>query len=220
MTEPVSVGEHRERLAAERGGLPHLVYRDGDGAQVIVALRPGVERVVVGRAEECEVALSFDRRVSRAHAELVRAGGEWWVADEGMSRNGTWVNGERVTARRRLVGGDVIRVGEVSLHFADPAPALEATELQGHVPEFLRITDTQRRVLVALCRPLREAGAFASPATNAGIAAEVHLGVDAVKVHLRTLFGRFGLQDLPQNQKRARLAERALELGVVRRAEL
>ena len=60
-------------------------------------------------------------------------------------------------------------------------------------------------MLVALCRPLKDS-AYAAPATNKDIADEVHLSVDAVKAHLRVLFERFGLDDLPQNQKRARLA--------------
>jgi hypothetical protein len=39
--------------------------------------------------------------------------------------------------------------------------------------------------------------------------------VDAVKTHLRILFHKFGVEHLPQNQKRARLAEMALEFGLV-----
>jgi DNA-binding NarL/FixJ family response regulator len=69
-------------------------------------------------------------------------------------------------------------------------------------------------VLVALCRPYRHGG-FATPATNQDIAREVFLSVDAVKMHLRTLFARFELGSLPQNQKRATLAERALQRGVI-----
>jgi hypothetical protein len=44
--------------------------------------------------------------------------------------------------------------------------------------------------------------------------------VDAVKAHLRVLFERFGLQDLPQNQKRASLAATVLLNGVVKAHEL
>ena len=39
-------------------------------------------------------------------------------------------------------------------------------------------------------------------------------------MHLRTLFARFELSELPQNRKRARLAELALEFGLVSRREL
>jgi DNA-binding NarL/FixJ family response regulator len=70
-------------------------------------------------------------------------------------------------------------------------------------------------VLVALCRPLKDS-AYAQPATNREIAEEVHLSVDAVKAHLRVLFVRLGMEDLPQNQKRARLAAFALVNSLVR----
>lgn len=65
----------------------------------------------------------------------------------------------------------------------------------------------QRAILDALKRPVLEGGPYATPATNKQIADEVHLSVDAVKGHLRALYARLGLEDLPQNAKRARLAE-------------
>jgi hypothetical protein len=77
------------------------------------------------------------------------------------------------------------------------------------------LSASQRKVLVALCRPLKDS-AYAAPATNKEIAAEVFLSVDAVKAHLRVLFERFELDDLPQNQKRARLAAVALVNGVIK----
>ncbi|MBV8953532.1 MAG: hypothetical protein JO179_05315, partial [Solirubrobacterales bacterium] len=42
-----------------------------------------------------------------------------------------------------------------------------------------------------------------------------YLSVDAVKTHLRALFAKFGIEDLPQNQKRIRLVELALKSGVI-----
>jgi hypothetical protein len=41
-----------------------------------------------------------------------------------------------------------------------------------------------------------------------------------VKTHLRALFGRFGVEHLPQNQKRARLVQLALDGGAVSPADL
>ena len=41
------------------------------------------------------------------------------------------------------------------------------------------------------------------------------LSVDSVKGHLRALFEKFGIGDLPQNQKRVRLVELALRQGVI-----
>ena len=61
---------------------------------------------------------------------------------------------------------------------------------------------------------------WARPATNKQIAAELFLTVQAVKTHLRALFGRFGLEDLGQNEKRLRLAELALQAGLVTAADL
>jgi hypothetical protein len=46
------------------------------------------------------------------------------------------------------------------------------------------------------------------------------LSVDAVKTHLRVLFAKFGVERLPQNQKRIRLVERAFYGGVVSERDL
>jgi hypothetical protein len=75
------------------------------------------------------------------------------------------------------------------------------------------LTDTQHRILEALCRPASEGNHYATPATNQEIGETVHLSVDAVKAHLRTLYRKFGIEDLPHNQKRARLVELVLEGG-------
>jgi predicted ArsR family transcriptional regulator len=82
------------------------------------------------------------------------------------------------------------------------------------------LTDTQRRILIALCRPFRDDASFATPATNQHIADELFLSVEAVKMHLRTLFAKFGLAELPQNEKRARLVESAMQSGVISQADL
>ena len=75
----------------------------------------------------------------------------------------------------------------------------------------MRLTDTQRAILVALCRPRADGNRYATPATNQEIAAEVFLSVDAVKAHLRALYRKFGVEPLPHNQKRARLVELVME---------
>lgn len=73
------------------------------------------------------------------------------------------------------------------------------------------LTDTQRQILLALCRPCIGENRYATPATNHDIAAEVFLSVDAVKAHLRTLYRKFDVEPLPHNQKRIRLVELVLE---------
>jgi pSer/pThr/pTyr-binding forkhead associated (FHA) protein len=213
MTSPADV---KARLDAERLGVPFLLYRDGGGAQVIVALSGPV---TVGRRAERDIALPWDTEVSRLHAQLEPVGSDWIVVDDGLSRNGTHVNGERVNGRRRLKDGDRIVFGETPVTFRSPADAeASSTAAIKLATSAIALTESQRRVLVALCRPLKDS-AYAAPATNKAIADEIFLSVDAVKAHLRVLFERFGLDDLPQNQKRARLAAVALVNGVIRQHE-
>ena len=64
----------------------------------------------------------------------------------------------------------------------------------------LPITATQHNVLIALCRPLRD-NPYATPATNSQISSEMHLGVDAIKVHLRSLYRRLGIEALPAERE-------------------
>jgi pSer/pThr/pTyr-binding forkhead associated (FHA) protein len=217
----VSPAELQARLEAERRGVPFLAYLDHEGRQHLVELSPERERLSVGRRSENDVVLSWDEEVSRLHAELERVGGEWTLIDDGLSRNGSYVNGMRVTGRQRLRDGDELQFGETLVAFRAPAttmqslPTLMAAERLAP-PD---LTAMQRKVLIALCRPFKDES-FASPATNQTIADEVHLSVDAVKAHLRTLFGLLGLDHLPQNQKRAKLAADALQRGIVSRRDL
>jgi pSer/pThr/pTyr-binding forkhead associated (FHA) protein len=211
--------ELRERIEAERRGRPFLVFRDGDGAQRLLDLA-GMERLSIGRAAGNELSLPWDTEVSRLHAELEEIGGEWTVSDDGLSRNGTFVNGSRISGRTRLRDGDLLRVGRTSIAYRRPeAEDSMPTQVAG---EHLALTDlppTQRQVLVALARPYKH-NEFAVPATNQDIAGELHLSVDAVKSHLRTLFQRFGIEHLPQNQKRSRLVAEALQSGLISTRDL
>jgi hypothetical protein len=172
-------------------------------------------RVTVGRAPESEVQLTWDVGVSRTHALLERVGAEWTLIDDGLSRNGSFVNGVRVLARQRLEDQDRLRFGDTDIVFraAGPGFRVETVPAIDSYPP-VAITPTQRRVLIALCRPVHES-ASATPATNRQIAAEVFLSIDAVKAHLRVMFERFGLSNLPQNEKRARLVATVLEAGVL-----
>jgi pSer/pThr/pTyr-binding forkhead associated (FHA) protein len=211
--------ELRERLEAERSGAPFLVYRDEDGGQRLVALLDRSE-VTIGRESDCDVCIDWDPLVSGLHAEIRGAGGRWLLVDDGLSRNGTYLNEHRVVGRKRLRDFDQVRVGSVVLVFRDPSRGRRtstAIELEAPAPA---LSPAQRRVLVALCRPFAEGAEFARPATNQEIADELVLSVAAVKTHLRALFPRFGLEHLPHNEKRAALARVALQTGVVSPVDL
>src|SRR3954447_20466887 len=113
----VSPRELAERLEAERRGTPFLLYLDEGRHQHIIELAPG-GALTIGREPDSEVALEWDSEVSRAHAMLERVGGAWTLVDDGLSRNGSFVGGDRVHGRRRLAPGEVIRVGRTVLVFA------------------------------------------------------------------------------------------------------
>src|SRR4051812_24668659 len=148
-----SPAELQERLEAARGGLPFLVLDDADGRQVIVQLRASGTRLTIGRRETNDVALPWDERASRVHAELENVGGDWVLIDDGLSSNGTWVNEARLAGRRRLRDGDVIRVGGTLIAFCAPSETSAATALGDDASSPRHVSPGQLRVLVALCRP-------------------------------------------------------------------
>jgi len=206
--------ELKQRLEAERRGAPFLLYRDGESAQQIRVLGIARERLTIGRSAESDVSLAWDTEVSRVHAGLELVGDEWTFVDDGRSHNGSFVDGERVHGRRRLRDGDEIMVGRTTLVFRRPTgrESLQTATSQ-HVAAPV-VSNAQRRVLVALCRPYAE-NSYAVPASNRQIAGELVLGVETIKTHMRALFDAFSLGDLPQHQKRAALAQRALQSGLI-----
>jgi FHA domain len=211
--------ELQARIAAERRGLPFLLYRDADGALHVHELA-GNAAVTIGRRAGNDVRLGWDAQVSRVHAAIEPVAGEWTVTDDGLSHNGTFVAGRRLQGRHRLEDGDTIQVGETTLAYCVPGAGSETSTETAIGPRLAElVTPAQRRVLVALCRPFKDAR-FAAPASNREIAEELVIAVDSVKSTMRDLFELFGTDALPQNQKRAQLALDALRTGVVSRREL
>lgn len=86
------------------------------------ALRAGEEHTIdsgpllVGREGENDVPLVRDEFSSSRHARFEPRRDGVWVEDVG-STNGTFVNGVRLDAPRKLSPGDVIRIGETDLRF-------------------------------------------------------------------------------------------------------
>lgn len=212
---PASEADIAERVAARLTGLSFLVYRDPPGRQQIVFLRAGTGNATIGRREDSDVALAWDPGASRVHAQLEPVGGEWTIIDDGLSRNGTFVNGQRLSGRQRLHDRDLIIIGLTQLLYRSPPDLAGSTAVSRHDRPTVHLTETQRRVLTALCRPCLNSQVLASPATNRQIANEIFLSVDAVKTHLRALFTKFDVGDLPHNQKRIKLVSQAIHNGAV-----
>jgi pSer/pThr/pTyr-binding forkhead associated (FHA) protein len=167
------------------------------------------------------VCLAWDVGVSRTHARLERLGrDDWMLIDDGLSHNGSIVNGERLRQRRRLGDGDVLRFGETCVVYRAPLPQSRATVTLATSLAEIQLTPAQRRVLVALCRPYRDGGRFATHASNRAIADELVVSVEAVKTQLRALFEKFDVGPLARDAKRARLVHRAFETGVISTQDL
>lgn len=102
--------------------------------------------ITLGRANECTVPIK-DRYLSRKHAEIVHASGQWMVRDCG-SVNGTVVNGVKLDgAPHVLRSGDRILLGDSEVVFDPPADTTES--------QLIALDDDSQAKSFAL--PLREA---------------------------------------------------------------
>lgn len=80
-------------------------------------------QTLVGRSRRCTIVLN-SRLASREHCVLERSGAALTLIELG-SKNGTWVNGERVSRRRQLATGDEIRIGSDHLEVIENARPAE-----------------------------------------------------------------------------------------------
>jgi DNA-binding NarL/FixJ family response regulator len=184
-----------------------------DGTERRALLLDG-ERLTVGSAADNGIVVQ-DVSVSRIHAMLHQLNGQWFIEDCG-SRNGTAVNGRPVTSMHPLRSADEVRLGRARLVFCGQVSA--GGSPTDTVIERPAITARERDVLVALCGPLANGDIFTEPATVREIAAELSVSENAIKLHLANLVAKFGIQGL--ERRRSRLANAALDAGVVTLADL
>lgn len=173
------------------------------------------EEMTLGRLERNDIALADDS-VSRLHALLESRSGTWCIRDL-SSRNGTWVNGERLRAERALRDHDEIRLGASRLVFREGASApYEETQAADPAPE---LTRRERDVLLALFRNGGGDEPFLEPASTRQIAQALVVSEAAVKQHLLNLYRKF---EIPPGapQRRLRLANEAMRRGALRVSEL
>jgi len=179
-------------------------------------VRLEAERFTIGQAPSNDVAIAADGSISRLHAALERYPAGWCVRDLG-SRNGTYVNGERLWGERTLRHGDEIRVGRTRMIFrGEPLDVAAVTEAPAQAPD---LTVRERDVLLSLCRPLLNGDAFSEPGTVRQIAEELVVTKAAVKQHLQRLYDKFRI-DEGEPPRRLRLANEAITRGAVSLADL
>lgn len=180
------------------------------------------QRVTLGKASTNAVALEHDETVSRLHAVLENLGFAWSIRDLG-SRNGTYLNGERITAERVLRSGDEVRLGKSRLVFwevrdsGDGRLDEETVTAQAVEPP-PRLTRRELDVLVVLCRPLVSDDPFPEPASVRRMAGDLFVTEAAVKQHLQNLYDKFAIP--AEGDRRVRLANEALRRGAVTLAQL
>ncbi len=220
--KPEHAAELQRVLGLDRQGIAMLLLRTAGGELRVLELGNELREGTIGRHTRSTLRIDEDSEVSRNHAMLERLGSAWYVIDDGLSRNGTFVNGRRLGGRHLLVDGDVLRIGATLVGFRhnNTGRSASVTSLAANAITVDHLTPRQMMVLVALSRPYKDGGAFATPSTNQQIAEELFLSLDAVKTHMRGLSERFGVAGLPQNQKRARVVELAFQHGVISERQL
>jgi predicted component of type VI protein secretion system len=170
----------------------------------------------IGRAPTNDVVIGGDGEVSRVHAVLQALAGGWCVRDL-TSRNGTFVNGERIRGERPVHDGDEVRVGRTRIMVRLPAggAGVLATSTAEPVPD---LTRRERDVLHALFLTVGSGEVFTEPASTRQMADALFVSEAAVKQHLANLYDKFAILD--SDRRRLRLANEALRRGAVRLDDL
>ena len=166
----------------------------------------------VGRGSCVDIRLR-DPSVSKLHAEIICRGSYAYVADLGLSRNGTRVNG-RPAARRVLEDGDVLSFGAARCRVCGLASEDIAAEVELRRQAAPELTRREIDVLTSLCRPALSDEAFVAPATAREIATDLVVTEAAVKQHLLRLYQKLRIPEGPN--RRVRLANEVVALGLVR----
>lgn len=88
-----------------------LIVVSGKSAGRSIAVKRS--KFLIGRADECDIR-PLSEEVSRRHCAIIVGPESVFVEDLG-SRNGTFVNGERIAERTQVTDGDAVRVGSLEL---------------------------------------------------------------------------------------------------------
>src|SRR5579872_4858684 len=111
-------------FAAPKTSLTSLLIHTPDGKTRTFALDR--DRFTLGRAGNNELCYPDDAGLSRQHLALEKVGETWTIRDMG-SKNGTFVNGNRILAPHNLDPNDRITAGHLVLEFANRTPSFDKT---------------------------------------------------------------------------------------------
>ena len=107
-----------------------LVYLTGPSKNKVLGITPlGIS---IGRESDNDIVLD-DSRVSRYHAKIELSGEVWYARDLG-SKNGVYLNGERIDKGTPLSIQDKIKVADLELMFCDDAdPVMTSADDDGRL---------------------------------------------------------------------------------------
>ena len=100
------------RRSRRQRGEPRI-FTITQGAQAGESAELGAGVVLIGRGADCQLILNDDY-VSTRHARVVSTEDGFYVEDLG-STNGTYVNGQRITAPTTITMSDTVRIGKTIL---------------------------------------------------------------------------------------------------------
>lgn len=174
-----------------------LDVHDGSTRRTVTAT---ADPVRIGRDADCDVLL-LDPTVSRVHAVLSACGAAWQLKDAG-SRNGTFVNGRRLTGSQLIAPADRIMIGNFVLVLrigdgvVETLAAEEATAVRVRVETGLSVRELE--VLRLVC----------AGDTDQQIAQALFISVKTVHSHLDRMRDKTGCR------RRAELIRYAMDHGV------
>ncbi len=169
-----------------------LIVASGKSAGRTIAIKRN--KLLIGRAEQCDVR-PLSEEVSRRHCAITVGPAEVWVEDLG-SRNGTLVNGVKITERTTVVDGDIVTVGSLELRVSCAAPAPQGGGSEDDVSRWL-MADDQPAGMSDTTRSLT-----AGPADSAADASNIHGAPSDVASPESTLDGSFvsGIEVVPKTE--------------------
>jgi len=197
-------------------GMPTVEVWGARGRECAIALDE--PSYFIGSDPESTSITLDDPQVSRVHAALDSIGSVWFVRDLG-SRNGTFLNHDRVTGQHRLRHNDCIRIGQVELRYLDGKELLRpsTTPIDDDCPPLTRM---ERAVLVELCRPILCHDIIREAAEVNQIAQCLFIGRNAVQAHLTNMYDKFELHKHEGASRRKLLAATAIERGCITRRDV
>ncbi len=155
-------------------------------------------KVTIGRHATNDIVLAGDMRVSRHHAEIEERDGEWVLRDL-RSRNGSLLNGRRVS-ESPLREGDRIKIGGSTFVFCseqDPMATITGTDA---------LRSSSKSVLSE--REMEVLNLLALGSTDKQIADALVISLATVRSHLDRIRTKTGCRRRPE------LTRLAIELGL------